>query len=132
MRRVAKLTEQVRRRPYSVILFDEVEKAHPDVLQLLLQILEDGRLTDLLGRTGRRFPEHHHHHDLQCRCAGVAAPDHDGLWCGLLRFQRSPAPCQVLEEAKKVFKPEFLNRISDIIFFRPLRRTISSRSSTSS
>ena len=45
------LTEQVRRRPYSVILFDEVEKAHPDVIQLLLQILEDGRLTDSLGRT---------------------------------------------------------------------------------
>jgi len=55
------LSEAVRRRPYSVVLFDEVEKAHPDVMNLLLQILEDGTVTD------NRFPQHDHHHDLECR-----------------------------------------------------------------
>ena len=61
------LTEKVRRKPYSVVLFDEVEKAHPEVFNILLQILEDGRLTD---SHGRRSEEHHRHHDLQHRRAG--------------------------------------------------------------
>ena len=60
------LTEAVRRRPYSVVLFDEIEKAHPDVMHLLLQILEEGKVTDSLGREDR-FPEHDHHHDLERR-----------------------------------------------------------------
>ena len=60
------LTEAVRRKPYSVILFDEVEKAHPDVFNVLLQVLDDGRITDSQGRTGG-FQKHHHHPDLQPR-----------------------------------------------------------------
>lgn len=116
------LTEQVRRRPYSVILFDEIEKAHPDVLQLLLQILEDGRLTDSLGRTVDFrntiiiMTSNVGAHVLQRQTTvgfGAAASgfsDHEKM--------RE----KVLEESKKVFKPEFLNRISDIIFFRPLAK----------
>ncbi len=56
------LTEAVRRRPYSVVLFDEIEKAHPDVFNVLLQVLDDGRLTDGQGRTVE-LPQHRHHHD---------------------------------------------------------------------
>jgi ATP-dependent Clp protease ATP-binding subunit ClpC len=114
------LTEAVRRRPYSVILFDEVEKAHPDVLQLLLQILEDGRLTDSLGRT------------VDFRNTIIIMTSNVGA--SLLQRQTSMGFAaatgsfsdhekmreKVLEEAKRIFKPEFLNRISDIVFFRPL------------
>jgi ATP-dependent Clp protease ATP-binding subunit ClpC len=114
------LTEQVRRRPYAVILFDEVEKAHPDVIQLLLQILEDGRLTDSLGRT------------VDFRNTIIIMTSNVGA--ALLQRQTSMGFAaatgnfndfekmreKVLEEAKRIFKPEFLNRISDIIFFRPL------------
>ncbi|GAB1487794.1 ATP-dependent Clp protease ATP-binding subunit [Opitutaceae bacterium] len=114
------LTEAVRRRPYSVILFDEIEKAHPDVLQLLLQILEDGRLTDSLGRV------------VDFRNTIIIMTSNVGA--ALLQRQTSMGFAaatgsfsdhekmreKVLEEAKRIFKPEFLNRISDIIFFRPL------------
>ena len=114
------LTEVVRRKPYSVILFDEIEKAHPDVLQLLLQILEDGRLTDSLGRT------------VDFRNTIIIMTSNIGAQ--LLQRQTSMGFAaaaasfndaekmreKVLEEAKRVFKPEFLNRISDIVFFRPL------------
>ncbi len=114
------LTESVRRRPYAAILFDEVEKAHPDVLQLLLQILEDGRLTDSLGRT------------VDFRNTIIIMTSNIGAQ--LLQRQTSMGFAaaatsfndaekmreKVLEEAKRVFKPEFLNRISDIVFFRPL------------
>jgi len=114
------LTESVRRRPYSVILFDEIEKAHPDVLQLLLQILEDGRLTDSLGRTvdfrntiiimtsnvGAALLQRQT--TMGFSAASGSFSDHE-------RMRE-----KVLEEAKRIFKPEFLNRISDIIFFRPL------------
>jgi ATP-dependent Clp protease ATP-binding subunit ClpC len=114
------LTEAVRRRPYAVILFDEVEKAHPDVIQILLQILEDGRLTDSLGRT------------VDFRNTIIIMTSNVGA--SLLQRQTSMGFAaatssfndaekmreKVLEEAKRVFKPEFLNRISDIIFFRPL------------
>lgn len=114
------LTEAVRRRPYAVILFDEIEKAHPDVIQILLQILEDGRLTDSLGRT------------VDFRNTIIIMTSNVGAQ--LLQRQTSMgfgAAAQnindlekmkekVSEEAKRVFKPEFLNRISDIIFFRPL------------
>ncbi|MDP3073981.1 MAG: ATP-dependent Clp protease ATP-binding subunit [Opitutaceae bacterium] len=114
------LTEAVRRKPYAVILFDEIEKAHPDALQLLLQIMEDGRLTDSLGRV------------VDFRNTIVIMTSNVGAQ--LLQRQTSMgfAAAQgnfndaermrekVQEEAKRVFKPEFLNRISDIIFFRPL------------
>ena len=117
------LTEAVRRRPYAVILFDEVEKAHPDVLQLLLQILEDGRLTDSLGRT------------VDFRNTIIIMTSNIGAQ--LLQRQTTMGFAaagsnfndgekmreKVLEEAKRVFKPEFLNRISEIVFFRPLDKT---------
>lgn len=116
------LTEMVRRRPYAVILFDEVEKAHPEVLQILLQILEDGRLTDSLGRT------------VDFRNTIIIMTSNVGAQ--LLQRQTSMGFAaaasnfndaekmreKVLDEAKRVFKPEFLNRISDIIFFRPLEK----------
>jgi ATP-dependent Clp protease ATP-binding subunit ClpC len=117
------LTEAVRRRPYSVILFDEVEKAHPDALQLLLQILEDGRLTDSLGRTvdfrntiiimttnvGAQLIQR------QTTMGFAAAGQSDFRDMDRLREK-------VLEEAKRVFKPEFLNRINDLVVFRPLEK----------
>jgi ATP-dependent Clp protease ATP-binding subunit ClpC len=114
------LTEAVRRKPYAVILFDEIEKAHPDVIQLLLQILEDGRLTDSLGRT------------VDFRNTIIIMTSNVGA--SLLQRQTSMGFAaaagnfndiekmreKVLDEAKRIFKPEFLNRISDIIFFRML------------
>jgi ATP-dependent Clp protease ATP-binding subunit ClpC len=116
------LTEAVRRRPYAVILFDEIEKAHPDALQLLLQIMEDGRLTDSLGRT------------VDFRNTIVIMTSNAGAQ--LLQRQTSMGFAaaassftdvermreKVLDEAKRIFKPEFLNRISDIVFFRPLEK----------
>jgi len=116
------LTEAVRRKPYAVVLFDEVEKAHPDVIQLLLQILEDGRLTDSLGRTvdfrntiiimtsnvGAQLLQHQT--SMGFAAAGSSFNDAEKM--------RE----KVLEEAKRIFKPEFLNRISDIVFFRPLEK----------
>ena len=117
------LTEQVRRRPYAVILFDEVEKAHPDVVQLLLQILEDGRLTDSLGRTVDFrntiiiMTSNVGAHELQRQTTmGFAVGGRSEF--GDHEKMRE----KVLEEAKKIFKPEFLNRISDIVFFRPLSK----------
>jgi ATP-dependent Clp protease ATP-binding subunit ClpC len=116
------LTESVRRKPYSVILFDEVEKAHPDVLQLLLQILEDGRLTDSLGRavdfrnTIIIMTSNVGAHLLQRQTSmGFAS-------VGAAFSDQEKMREKVLEESKRVFKPEFLNRISDIIFFRPLNK----------
>ncbi|HTL68246.1 MAG TPA: AAA family ATPase, partial [Lacunisphaera sp.] len=117
------LTEAVRRRPYSVILFDEIEKAHPDALQLLLQIMEDGRLTDSLGRTvdfrntiiimttnvGAQLIQR------QTTMGFAAATTSDFHDLDKLKEK-------VLDEAKRIFKPEFLNRINDLVVFRPLTR----------
>jgi len=116
------LSEAVRRRPYSVVLFDEIEKAHPDVVQILLQILEDGRLTDSLGRT------------VDFRNTIIIMTTNVGA--SLIQRQTTMgfgAPRsgsddydkmrdKVLEEAKRVYKPEFLNRINDIVVFRPLTK----------
>jgi ATP-dependent Clp protease ATP-binding subunit ClpC len=115
------LTERVRRRPYSVVLFDEVEKAHPDVMHMLLQIMDEGRLTDSLGR----------HVDFrntvviltsnlgydsarQGRGLGFAAESASN------DYERMKA--QMIEEARRVFKPELLNRFDDLIVFRKLER----------
>ena len=117
------LTEAVRRKPYSVILFDEIEKAHPDVLQILLQILEDGRLTDSLGRTVD------FRNTIIIMTSNVGAQllmrqTSMGFAAAATSFSDNEKMREkVLEEAKRVFKPEFLNRISDIIFFRPLEKT---------
>ena len=77
------LTEAVRRRPYQVVLFDEIEKAHPDVFNVLLQLLDDGRLTDCPG-AHRRLQEHGHHHDQQHRLGGA----HRGRRAGTRRVRR--------------------------------------------
>ncbi len=114
------LTEAVRRKPYAVVLFDEVEKAHPDVIQILLQILEDGRLTDSLGRSVD------FRNTIIIMTSNVGAQllqrqTSMGFAAATLNFNDAEKMREkVLEEAKRVFKPEFLNRISDIIFFRPL------------
>ena len=114
------LTEAVRRKPYSVVLFDEIEKAHPDVFNILLQVLDDGRLTDNKGRTvnfkntiiimtsnlGSQF--------IQSKLEGLAASG-----AGRDRAVEE-AKEGVMELLKKTIRPEFLNRIDDIIMFSPL------------
>ena len=110
------LTEAVRRRPYSVVLFDEIEKAHPEVLNVLLQLLDDGRLTDAKGRTvdfkntvvimtsnvGSHF------------IAEQVSTGRTSLDEGVRR--------QVMEALRTHFRPEFLNRVDEIIVFHPLSR----------
>ncbi len=116
------LTEAVRRRPYAVVLFDEVEKAHPDVIQILLQILEDGRLTDSLGRT----VDFRNTIIIMTSNVGAALLQRQtSMGFGAVGQNFNDAEKmreKVLEEAKRIFKPEFLNRISDIVFFRPLAK----------
>jgi len=104
------LTEAVRRRPYSVVLFDEIEKAHPDVFNLLLQILDDGRLTDSQGRT------------VDFRNTVIIMTSNIGGASILEAASRSWSEVekQVTGALRQHFKPEFLNRVDDIIVFRPL------------
>ena len=104
------LTEAVRRRPYSVILFDEIEKAHPDVFNILLQILDDGRLTDSQGRT------------VDFRNTVVIMTSNLGSHFILEHAGSDWAlvETQVTQSMRSHFKPEFLNRVDDIIIFRPL------------
>ncbi len=106
------LTEQVRRRPYSVVLFDEIEKAHPDVFNILLQILEDGRLTDGKGRT------------VDFRNAVLVMTSNVGSAAIFELAGRDPrrARQQALEALRATFRPEFLNRVDDIVLFNPLAR----------
>jgi ATP-dependent Clp protease ATP-binding subunit ClpC len=115
------LTEQVRRRPYSVVLFDEIEKAHPDVMNMLLQILEEGKLTDNVGRV------------INFRNTIILLTSNVGA--DIIRKQStlgfSPISDEhsydkmkekIMDEAKKVFRPEFLNRLDDAIVFRSLTK----------
>ena len=113
------LTEKVRRRPYAVILLDEIEKAHPDVFNILLQVFEDGRLTDSFGRK------------VDFKNTVIIMTSNVGAElirkAGSLGFktQKEEVTYQemkekLLEEVKRTFKPEFLNRIDDTIVFRPL------------
>jgi ATP-dependent Clp protease ATP-binding subunit ClpB len=109
------LTEAVRRRPYSVILFDEIEKAHPDVFNLLLQILDDGRLTDSQGRV------------VNFRNTVVIMTSNAGSPYILEQAGRMQDPdvraeveAAVMQELRRTFRPEFLNRVDEIIVFRPL------------
>ncbi len=121
------LTEQVRRRPYSVVLFDEIEKAHPDVMNLLLQILEEGKLTDSMGRAvdfrntiiimtsnvGAEFTR---------KNVGLGFGSSDRTADGYDHLKN-----KMIEAAKQAYKPELLNRIDDIIVFRQLTREDVSR-----
>jgi ATP-dependent Clp protease ATP-binding subunit ClpC len=115
------LTEKVRRKPYSVVLLDEIEKAHPDVYNLLLQVFEEGRLTDSLGRK------------VDFRNTIILMTSNVGAEMlrkqGSLGFipQKEDATyedmkARLLEEVKKTFKPEFLNRVDDIIVFKALTK----------
>ncbi len=116
------LSEAVRRKPYAVVLFDEIEKAHPDVVQLLLQVLEDGRLTDSLGRVID------FRNTIIIMTTNVGAQlirKETSLGFGKLTgdasdFERIKE--KILEESKRIFKPEFLNRINELVVFRSLVR----------
>jgi ATP-dependent Clp protease ATP-binding subunit ClpB len=107
------LTEAVRRRPYSVVLFDEIEKAHPDVFNVLLQVLDDGRLTDSKGRT----VDFKNTVIIMTSNLGAQALNAD-LISTEVGFERARA--QVMEVLRQNFRPEFLNRVDDIVIFRPL------------
>jgi ATP-dependent Clp protease ATP-binding subunit ClpC len=115
------LTERVRRRPYAVILLDEIEKAHPDVFNLLLQIFEDGRLTDSFGR------KVDFRNTVIIMTSNVGAELIRRTSSLGFRAQKDEVTYQdmkdkLLEEVKRTFKPEFLNRIDDIIVFRQLAK----------
>jgi ATP-dependent Clp protease ATP-binding subunit ClpB len=100
------LTEAVRRRPYSVVLFDEIEKAHPDVFNILLQVLDDGRLTDGQGRT------------IDFRNTVVIMTSNVGSHL----IVEGATPERIQEELRRLFRPEFLNRVDEIVTFDPLGR----------
>jgi ATP-dependent Clp protease ATP-binding subunit ClpB len=107
------LTEAVRRRPYSVILFDEIEKAHPDVFNVLLQVMDDGRLTDSKGRTvdfKNTVLIMTSNLGANLLLADLVRNDHD--------FEKASE--QVLRAVREHFRPEFLNRVDDMVVFRPL------------
>ena len=119
-----KLTEAIRRRPYSVVLFDEIEKAHPDVFNMLLQLLEDGRLTDGQGHltdfrnaviimtSNIGISE-----AMKGRSMGFAETEGSAGGMDTARMKST-----VLEAAKSAFRPEFMNRVDEIIVFDPLGR----------
>jgi ATP-dependent Clp protease ATP-binding subunit ClpB len=106
------LTEAVRRRPYSVVLFDEIEKAHPDVFNALLQILDDGRLTDGQGRTV----------DFKNTVLIMTSNIGSQFLVDLREDQRDQMEARVMEALRAHFKPEFLNRVDDVILFHQLGR----------
>jgi ATP-dependent Clp protease ATP-binding subunit ClpB len=107
------LTEAIRRRPYAVVLFDEIEKAHPDVFNVLLQVLDDGRLTDSKGRTVD------FKNTVLIMTSNIGASNLSSAWAqGEDGFDE--AKNRVMEELRKHFRPEFLNRIDDTVIFHPL------------
>ncbi len=115
------LTEQVRRKPYSVVLFDEIEKAHPDVMNMLLQILEEGKLTDNIGRVVN------FRNTIILLTSNVGAETlRKGTTMGFgpvndeANYEKMRE--KILDEAKRAFRPEFLNRLDDVIVFRPLTK----------
>jgi ATP-dependent Clp protease ATP-binding subunit ClpC len=115
------LSEAVRRRPYAVVLFDEVEKAHPDVMHLLLQILEEGKITDSLGR------KIDFRNTIIIMTSNVGAElikRQTSMGFGAVSGQESYEMMRdkILEESKRTFKPEFLNRLDDMIVFHTLGR----------
>ncbi|MEQ8209624.1 MAG: ATP-dependent Clp protease ATP-binding subunit [Lacipirellulaceae bacterium] len=116
------LTEQIRRRPYAVVLLDEIEKAHPEVFNMLLQLMEEGRLTDSFGRN----VDFRNVILIMTTNAGADAIKNEGGF----GFKKPDADAdydsmkgRVVEEIEKVFRPEFINRVNDIIVFRHLTET---------
>ena len=115
------LTDAVRRRPYAVVLLDEIEKAHPDVFNLLLQVLEDGRLTDGQGRT----VDFRNTVIIMTSNAGARHLKNEGAAVGFATrtdaaYKEEAAKKRVLEEVKRVFRPEVLNRLDEMIVFSAL------------
>ncbi|MBT8196306.1 MAG: AAA family ATPase, partial [Bacteroidia bacterium] len=114
------LTEKVRRKPYSVVLLDEIEKAHPDVFNILLQVLDDGRLTDNKGRTANFkntiviMTSNIGAHIIQEEFANMSNGNTDEIIAS--------TKAKVFEELKKSVRPEFLNRVDETIMFNPLSR----------
>lgn len=118
------LTEKVRRKPYSVVLFDEIEKAHPDVFNILLQILDDGRLTDAQGRTVDfkntviiMTSNVGAHTIKKQKILGFAASQEESAQNEYEKMKEN-----IMDELRRTFRPEFLNRIDDIIVFHGLER----------
>ncbi len=110
------LTEAVRRRPYAVVLFDEIEKAHPDVFNVLLQVLDDGRLTDSQGRTVD------FKNTVLIMTSNIGADKLSTAWAsGPDGFEEARG--RVMEVLRQNFRPEFLNRVDDIVIFRPLEES---------
>ena len=115
------LTEKVRRKPYSVVLLDEIEKAHPDVFNILLQVLDDGRLTDSKGRT----VDFRNTVVIMTSNIGAEALKYQkilGFGVGDKENKYKDMKGTMLEELKKAFRPEFLNRIDETIVFHPLEK----------
>jgi ATP-dependent Clp protease ATP-binding subunit ClpC len=115
------LTEQVRRKPYSVVLFDEIEKAHPDVMNMLLQILEEGKLTDNVGRVVN------FRNTVILMTSNVGAETikkNSTMGFSPITDQNSYEKMRekIMDEAKRQFRPEFLNRLDDVIVFRSLTK----------
>ena len=118
------LTEAVRRKPYSVVLFDEIEKAHPDVFNILLQVLEDGRLTDSTGRT----VDFRNTICVMTSNVGAADVEKNSRALGFSSTGKGEMSARsyermkesMLEELKRTFRPEFLNRVDELIVFHPL------------
>jgi ATP-dependent Clp protease ATP-binding subunit ClpB len=108
------LTEAVRRRPYSVVLFDEVEKAHPDVFNVLLQILDDGRLTDGQGRVVN------FKNTVVIMTSNIASPIIQEMTQH--SASQEAVHARVMQELRGAFRPEFINRVDETIVFRPLSR----------
>jgi ATP-dependent Clp protease ATP-binding subunit ClpC len=113
------LTEAVRRKPYSVVLFDEIEKAHPDVMNMLLQILEEGKLTDAFGRTVD-FRNTIILMTSNVGSEGSRKQPAIGFTPATEQFTYDKMRERILDETRRVFRPEFLNRLDDVIIFRPL------------
>ena len=112
------LTEAVRRRPYSVVLFDEIEKAHPDIQNILLQILEDGQLTDAMGARRTSTNTIVLITSAWARASAGSPRRADFAAGSEAVFEKQAA--QAVEEAKKWFRPELVGRLDELIVFRPL------------
>jgi ATP-dependent Clp protease ATP-binding subunit ClpC len=115
------ITERVRRKPYSVILLDEIEKAHPDVFNILLQVMEDGRLTDNIGRTVD------FRNTVLIMTSNIGArqiKDGGGIGFGATTGEASYEEIKktVMTEVKRLFNPEFLNRVDEVVVFHPLSK----------
>ena len=109
------LTEKIRRRPYSIVLFDEIEKAHPDVMNILLQILDDGRITDAHGKTVN-------FENTVIVMTTNAGSDKSGAYVGFVSDDKAASETKTEKALASFLRPEFLNRVDEIITFRSLDR----------